>query len=157
MPQIKRVLVPVDFSEYSREALRYAAFMAETLGASLTALHMHWDPPSYVGVEVLMTPIPNRDQTLQEFARTGAEKQLEEMVTSLDVPWADKVERIIEAGDAAQGILRHAEGFDMIIMGTHGRSGLDHWLMGSVAEKVVRRAPCPVLTIRYQPPKEKKE
>lgn len=153
MVAIKKILVPVDFSESSRSALRYAMGLGTAMDANITVLHMNWIPAAYVGTEVMMTPVAAQGQTLQEYTQTRAEESLEQMVREVCREQAGRVKREVGVGDAARGIIERARDgkFDLVVMGTHGRSGLDHWLIGSVAEKVVRGAPCPVLTVRYQP------
>lgn len=149
MQQLKRILVPVDFSHGSRVAFEYAAFLARPFAAQLDVLHI-WEIPHYVGVE-LMLQVPNvGSQPLEHFVRSQAEKEMGTFMRSL-LPHDDLVVRPrIEPGDPYTTVLRLAtdDRYDMIVMGTHGRTGLSHLLLGSVAEKIVRRAPCAVVTVR---------
>jgi nucleotide-binding universal stress UspA family protein len=151
MTELRRILVPVDFSACSRAALDYASFLAQRLGATVDVVHV-WDAPPYLGPEVLLH-IPGETRlTLAQFAGARAQRDLEHFLASVEHPGV--VKGRVETGDPCDTILRlAAEGYDLIVMGTHGRSGLAHVLLGSVAEKVVRRAPCPVLTIREPGPK----
>lgn len=151
--QIDRILVPVDFSEDSRNALRYALGLAERLGASLTVLHMNFVPAQTVGLEVVMTRIPDGGRSLREYTEDLSRQHLDEMVSALSRESSVPMEQWVRTGDPAQGILEAAKDFDLVVMGTHGRTGIDHWLIGSVAEKVVRKSTTPVLTIRYRRPK----
>ena len=147
MARITRILVPTDFSETSDAALRYARTLADTFGASLHLLHAFEDPyaAGALAPEVYGTvPQELRDSAL-ELANTNLEERL---------PAADR-ERYrgattVVTGAPAAAIVKYAtdHGVDLIVMGTHGRSGVAHLLLGSVAEKVVRTAPCPVLSVR---------
>jgi nucleotide-binding universal stress UspA family protein len=148
LPAVKRVLVPVDFSPSSRAALEYAAFLAEAFVATVVVLHV-WEPPGYVGPDTLaLLPVaagqPGWEQTRGEVMR--------EVDAFLGKPSArpKKLEVRVEAGEPSDAILSAAAngGADLIVMGTHGRTGLSRLLLGSVAEAVLRRSGCPVLTIR---------
>ncbi|HJZ87263.1 MAG TPA: universal stress protein [Polyangia bacterium] len=149
MPDLNKILVPVDFSACSRAALDYAAFLGGRFTASIDVLHV-WQPPHVVGgAEMLVYAEGQPQRTLAEFARTHAGKEMEEFLATIENRGL-KVRGRLETGDPYVTILRVAadEKYDLIVMGTHGRTGLQHLLMGSVAEKVVRRSSCPVLTIR---------
>jgi len=137
----KNILVPVDFSETSKNALDYAQNVAKALGASVHVLHVILDPHSQAwSVEV---PEMNLSR-LTESWQTQAQKRLDEL--TVDAPG----ERVVTTGHAFSEIIRYAEshGIDLIVMGTRGLGAVEHMLLGSVAEKVVRKAPCPVLTVR---------
>lgn len=142
MIQLKRILVPVDFSPCSEKALRYAVALAGPFDADLDLLHVVEGPvvygPSFV---------PPEDWLVQ--SRVAAREELEKLpgdAANKDMT----VHRTVRTGTPFLEIIYHAKenSVDLIIMGTHGRSGLAHLLMGSVAERVVRKAPCPVLTVR---------
>jgi universal stress protein A len=146
MPQIRKILVPVDFSACSRAALDWAAQLAAKFEATIDVLHT-WDTPPYVGPEVIIHVAGETQQTLAQLGRQHAEKEMQHFLKSVEQPGV--VRGRIEIGDPVDTIVRLAgEGYDLIVMGTHGRGGITHILLGSVAEKVVRRAPCPVMTIR---------
>jgi nucleotide-binding universal stress UspA family protein len=140
---IQHVLVPVDFSPYAEHALEYAVALAKTLHARLTLLHV-------------IEPLPlSRDATiafphayLQELEST-AQHQLEQVLARAQEAGLHATTAIVH-GVPFQGIVDAAreQQADLIVMGTHGRTGLRHVLVGSVAEKVVRLAPCPVLVTR---------
>ena len=144
---ITKILVPIDFSPHAERAFGYAAALARRLGAELTLVHVVEDPFA-TGAWGGETYIPNVGELLQELI-ASAERQL--------TPWKEKpaahgltVKSAVITGRPAHSIIEHAakEGCDLIVMGTHGRAGLSHAVMGSVAERVLRKAPCPVLTVR---------
>lgn len=145
MKPFAKLLVPVDFSPSSSEAMRVAADLSRRYEASLTLLHVY-QPVAYPFPEgfVLYTP----DQLTGILAELR--QLLDESVQFARREGAPRVEGRLEQGVVASEIIHAAEreGFDLVVMGTHGRTGLQHALLGSVAEKVVRRAPCPVLTVR---------
>jgi len=153
MKNVKSILVPVDFSEASRAALAYAAELAARFGAKLELLHV-WDVPPYIPPEA-MVGIPGSDaRSLGQLARDHAREEMARLIADSGgtLPIA---ETLLESGDPARVIVDLAErrGSDLIVIGTHGRTGFSHLLLGSVAEKVVRRATRPVLTVRgAQPP-----
>lgn len=149
MPTLKRILVPVDFSPCSRAALEYAAFLSEQVGASIEVLHI-WALPRYIGPDVALQAFGERWSTLAEYARASAAKEMEEFLTPLQRQGSISIKGKIESGEPYSRILSLTKDhkFDLIVMGTHGRTGLGHVFLGSVAERVVRRSPCPVLTIR---------
>jgi len=142
MISLKRILVPTDFSDYSKQAIAYACELARRFAAELQLLHVATPPAlpmPYVGTV--------SDQTFHP--EETAKKALEE----LDDPEFDQVsriDRVVRVGTPFVEIVRYAKenDIDLIVMGTHGRTGLVHALIGSVAERVVRKAPCPVLTVR---------
>jgi len=139
MLPINTILHPTDFSAHSDYALGLACALARDYGAHLIALHV-LSTPTVVYAEGVVPPNP-------EELRAAAREQLNQ----LEAPHADvRVERRLEEGDVITAILDVAEEIqaDLIVMGTHGRTGLGRLLMGSVAEQVVRRAPCPVLTVK---------
>lgn len=137
-------LVPIDFSEYSLHALEYAVELAGILHARLTLLHVIQSLPvggTDMGVTLPYAYIENLEEDLRRSLesyreRITAEGLLSEVAIVHGVPFQE----IIETAKARQ--------VDLIIMGTHGRTGIRHVLLGSVAEKVVRLAPCPVLVTR---------
>ncbi len=146
MVAIKRILVPIDFSSSSRQALDHAVQLAQALGASVEVLHVHEASP-YVGPDTLaFLPVDLTDDRWEEM-RGELTWELAHFVGTdrargLDVT----VERGVP-GDVIAQVAR-AHGADLIIMGTHGRTGLSRLVVGSVAETVMRRAPCPVMTVR---------
>jgi nucleotide-binding universal stress UspA family protein len=101
-------------------------------------------------VAELTVSVPEGRTTLAQFVRTRAGKELEQLLSDIQRRSTIEVTGRLDMGDPCEAILKTAAAghHDMIVMGTHGRTGLSHLFLGSVAERVVRRAPCPVLTIR---------
>jgi nucleotide-binding universal stress UspA family protein len=139
----QHILVPMDFSESSNQALDYAITFASKLQARLTVLHV---------VEVF--PLGSADMT------TVPEAYIEDLKMEADRTMQSYLARITAAGLTGDIVVKHGPVFqeimevaktqhvDLIIMGTHGRTGLSHLFLGSVAERLVRFAPCPVLVVR---------
>lgn len=140
--EFKRLLVPVDFSDCSLDALEYAVFVAQRTKASLTLLHV-MEPVSY-GLDFTF-PHPEK-RVLQ---REAIASRLDGLVSSLASAQVT-ADHLLRGGLPHDSILEAARtgSADMIVMGTHGRRGLSHALFGSVAESVLRQAHCPVLTVR---------
>lgn len=144
MAAIHKILVPTDFSECSRAALDLACELGEALGARLTVMHAS-APQAYPLPEGGILPTP---EWAAEHVATETHALHQELAHAKErIPAADSV--IVE-GDAFAAIEQAAKetGADLIVMGTHGRRGVRHALLGSVAEKLVQRGPCPVLTVR---------
>jgi nucleotide-binding universal stress UspA family protein len=143
MLPIHTILHPTDFSEQSAHALRLACALARDYGARLVLLH------------VAPLPVPALGEGLPMIDPETYLAPLRQRLSELMVPYNEiAVERIFGAGDPAAEISRialqtHA---DLIVMGTHGRSGLERLLMGSVTEGVMRQANCPVLTLKLPVP-----
>ncbi len=145
--RIQSILVATDFSECSAAAETYAAELAGTLGAKLRVVHI-FNPLVYVMPETIMLTHPDWvDET-----RRSLEASLKNTVTRLQaLPGAPKaIDSKVVNGVPHQALCEEAtrDGHDLLIIGTHGRSGLAHMFIGSVAERVVRHAPIPVLTVR---------
>lgn len=142
---VNRVLVPFDFSRHATEALRYAREIATTYGASLDLVHV---------VEQVLHPEfyeaagMNVSAALPEIERR-ARKELARLIEETPGPEVESEIHVIE-GRAARDVVEFARGrdSDLIVIATHGLTGIRHLLLGSVAEKVVRTAPCPVLTVK---------
>jgi len=137
MLPIHTILHPTDFSEHSEHALQFASGLAKDYGAQLILVHVIVPPPVIYGEGLLTTDV---------FVDREAQERLHQW------PVPDErvhVTRQCVEGDPATEIVRVAResAADLIIMGTHGRTGLSRLLMGSVAEQVVRQAPCPLLTV----------
>ena len=144
---IKRILVPIDFSKDSLDALTYATEFAAPFGAELALLHVV--EPIYYATPTDMYTANVNTATLIEEQRRAAEQQLARIVAGLEKK-GRRVRAAVKTGAASKVIGDSAkkDRADLIIMATHGRTGLAHMFMGSVAEKVVRSAACPVLTVR---------
>lgn len=145
----KNILVPHDFSAGADRALVVAGDLALTFGARVVLLHVTPLPPGMLPTTLIQPGDSPSQITVAEYTTRAAAVQLEKCANSLrerDVP----VEIVALLGGVAETILEEAKRreSDVIVMGTHGRRGLAHLLIGSVAEKVVRQAPVPVLTVR---------
>lgn len=147
MIQLRRILFPTDFSELSLHGLQYARAFADSFKAELHVLHVVDEAYQY-----WMAMGPNSlpiGPTPDEIAK-GAKEELDKFVGKNLAGFTAPMKSLILVGRPFLEIIRYAreKEIDLIVIGTHGRSGLRHVLLGSVAEKVVRKAPCPVLTIR---------
>jgi nucleotide-binding universal stress UspA family protein len=142
--EFRRILCPVDFSDASAGALRAAALLAQRSGGSLTLLHVDVVPGSAIPEALLETP-----PALATDLGAPADRPLLEWKARAEGLGVPQVEARRSVGRPAQEILAlvRRDGFDLIVLGTHGRTGVGHLILGSVAEEVVRRAPCPVLTL----------
>jgi len=145
---LKRILCPIDFSDLSLNALRFGVEMASKFQADLHLLHVFegYDAIS-LNPELAMSPLPEWLPKLRELCR---EKLTELPNAELAARCPSAIVRANREGSAVHEILDYAthHSIDLIVLATHGRTGLKHLLMGSVAENVVRSATCPVLTIR---------
>jgi universal stress protein A len=143
--EMRHLLVPTDFSEGSKQALEYALGLARTCGTKLTLLHVV-ELPSYVTDG--HTPV-HLFTALRDDMQGSAQRELARLLPE-DSGTPIEIVRQVVVGVPHQKILETAaaEQVDWIVMATHGRTGLSHMVMGSVAERVVRTAPCPVLTLR---------
>jgi nucleotide-binding universal stress UspA family protein len=144
MLEIKKILFPVDFTENSKKVLPHVKYLAEKLGARIYLIHVVRGPEEFTGFEMGTAWFSTFEAELVE----GAEKAMERLVDE-DMTGVKDVERYVAVGEVAEEIISYAEkiGADMIVMGTHGRKGLEKILFGSVARGVVQGASCPVLTI----------
>lgn len=146
MTAIARILVPVDFSPHSDHALNYAITLGKRFGSCVELLHVVEDPfaSGGWGAEGYLSDLDG----LRERALEDARRRIEACRTALGAD-ATPVVTTVRMGHVAQTIVEYAKNVDagMIVMGTHGRTGLAHFIIGSVAERVVRLAPCPVLTV----------
>src|SRR5262249_9594727 len=135
------------FSKYSQVALTYAVALAEKFGAELHLLHVVQDLAVFIPDAVAVAP--PIAPPLEQF--TAAAREALERVVRENGLEQRTVHREIREGTPFYEIIRFAreQDIDLIVMGTHGHSGLAHMLLGSVTEKVVRKAPCPVLTVRH--------
>ena len=144
---IKHVLVATDFSEPSDAALSYGREVARTFAATLHVLHVTDNLTLQYGLEGYSTLLPE----MQEDVEAAARKHLEELITEQDRLALHAKPVVITAVAKAAAIVHYARdhAIDLIVMGTHGREAISHLLMGSIAERVVRTAPCPVLTVHH--------
>jgi universal stress protein A len=144
-PDISKVLVPIDFSDYSKSALKYAVNFVKLFKASLILVYVVEPviyPPDFSMGQIA---IPSVDLDMDKRAIEELNKLAEQ-----EIPSEIKVKSIVKTGKPFIEIIETAseEDIDLIIIATHGHTGVEHILFGSTAEKVVRKAPCPVLTLR---------
>ena len=141
---LKKILVPIDFSVCSKKALQYALPLAKEHQAALTLLHViapaYQMGGEYAGIDYA---------ALQAGIKTGCERELAELAAS-EVPDEVPATTVVQVGAPSHEIVAAARklGADLIVIATHGRTGLKHVFLGSVVEHVVQRAPCPVLVVR---------
>ena len=151
MSGLAKVLVPVDFSASSGVALAHAVALADRFGASIHVLHC-WEVPAYLRPDLTVWS-GEVSATLADHAQKEAEKGMELFLADAKLTGRKGLTAQVACGAPYATILAAAEEgrYDLIAMGTHGRTGLSHLLLGSVAEKVVRHARCAVLTVRAKP------
>jgi nucleotide-binding universal stress UspA family protein len=142
MKPFQRILVPVDFSRASDAALELALTVAGSTAGTLTLLHVYGIPAHAFPEGFALAP-----EVLTRIA-SGAQEGVERLKAA-HAGRGVAIEALSSSGSPSDEILARARDhkFDLIVMGTHGRTGLKHVLLGSVAERVVRQAPCPVLTV----------
>lgn len=143
---IKKICVATDFSEEGKHAESYGLALAEQFGSQLHILHVLND----YDATIVHPDYPATNESAEQYCQrleAGAKQALEAVAT--DKPKLDVV-RTVRFGTAYHEICRYAQEnhVDLLVVGTHGRTGLKHLLLGSVAERVVRGSPCPVLTVR---------
>ena len=142
---IKKVLVPIDFSDYSKSALKYAVNFSKMFNAEMILVYVVEPviyPPDFSMGQIAM---PSVNTEWDERAKDELEKLAKNEIFGIK-----NVKTLIKTGKPFVEIIEtaKAEDADLIIIATHGHSGVEHILFGSTAEKVVRKAPCPVLTLR---------
>jgi nucleotide-binding universal stress UspA family protein len=145
MVVLKNILVATDFSDPSAVALAYGRDLARSYGAKLHVLHVVEDVMMRYSPEVVVA-----SPVLQKDLEAAARRDLEALITDDDRRTLAIIPIVQTSRSAAGGIVEYAreQAIDLIVAGTHGRSAMKQFLMGSVAERVVRTAPCPVLTVR---------
>ena len=145
MIQLKNILIPTDFSDHSAKAAAYAFALASKFGSKVHLLHVQEMVQSPAPDFVMGLAIPSHVRESKEAALAGMTKFLE----ASDWKSHDVICEAVEGVPFVE-IIRYSKNhdIDLIVLGTHGRSGLMHVLLGSVAERVVRKAPCPVMTVR---------
>jgi universal stress protein A len=144
--QYRSILAPTDFSTHAGVALRHACSLAHRLGAELHLLHVL---PDFVPASPDPMLAPNLPP---EYFNRAEAKAREALSTLLEPDWGRpaSVKLAVHWGSAVDGIVGYASdhAVDLVVIATHGRTGLRHVLLGSVAERIIREAPCPVLTVR---------
>ena len=141
---IRRILVPLDFSEHAESILTWAGHLAEEHGSRVLLLHVYHLPVEFQQLEGAYLP-----PDFWANVKSEAEQQLDTHAAPLRASGL-AVETYVREGYPATVIVEEAQslGSDLIVIGTHGHSGLKHLLLGSIAERVVQKAPCPVLTVK---------
>ncbi len=143
--EFRKILCPIDFSDASRAALRAAVALTQKLGSELTLFHVYHpsgvtlpDGGVALGGPIEMAALASKiDESMKGWQAEARSLGVEAATDTAIGTTHAEIERAAEEGD-----------YDLIVMGTHGRTGLAHVLLGSTAEKVIQRAPCPVLTVR---------
>ena len=145
MKNFEKILIAIDFSENSEYAFEYALTLATQFQAELTILHVINEPVDLRGFYVPHISFEQLEKEIEE----GAEKMMEKFCQTRMGDFSNYKTAIV-TGIPYEEIIKKAEdtGSSLIVLGTHGRTGLDHLIFGSTAERVVRSASCPVLTIR---------
>ena len=143
---IRRILFPTDFSEYAEHAWSYALTFAQEFGAEVHLLHVVASPPRLAEAYAV-----NFDPEKMVKALAGEANASMDRTVEAAKSWGLIFRREVRVGVDFREIIDYVakHGIDLIVMATHGRTGLAHALLGSVAEKVVRKSPCPVLTIKH--------
>jgi nucleotide-binding universal stress UspA family protein len=144
---LKKILVATDFGEASDAALSYGRDLARTYGATLHVVHIAENILARYAGDGTLALLPQLQNDVEDVAR----KRLAELVSDEDRTMLHAKPVVLTALGTAEAIVEYAKthNIDIIVMGTHGRRALAHLMMGSVAERVVRMAPCPVLTVRH--------
>jgi nucleotide-binding universal stress UspA family protein len=144
---VQRILVPVDFSENARAVLEWAAHLAEEHASRVVLLHVYHLPVEFQQLEGAYLP-----PDFWSNVKNEAEQQIGRYAADLRGRGIE-VEALVREGYPATVIIEEAEsqGADLVVIGTHGHTGLKHLLLGSIAERVVQKAPCPVLTVKTTP------
>jgi nucleotide-binding universal stress UspA family protein len=146
MVPVRRILFPTDFSEYADHAWSYALTFAQEFGAEVHLLHVVTPPPRLAEAYAVNFDPEKMVQALAGEANATMDRMVEAAAS-----WGLVFRREVRVGVDFREIIDYAakHDIDLIVMATHGRTGLAHALLGSVAERVVRKAPCPVLTVKH--------
>lgn len=154
--QVSHILCPTDFSAEAEHALRYAALLADAFDARITVLHV-WQLPDHIRPDLSVAieeGAAHRGESFAEYTEREARRRAETLLASLAPAIKLRTRCQIVPGNPAKVITEQAQALqcDLIVMGTHGWTAMKHFVLGSVAEKVVRHASCPVLTARATAP-----
>ena len=144
----KRILVPVEYSEHCKRALELAAELAPHMNASVEVIHA-WDHPSMVPQDVAMATPTGEHRSLFELMAENAEREMSAFLADARLPPGLSLTHRLENGEPCKAILAAIERDhpELVVVGTHGRAGFRHFLLGSIAEKLVRLSPVPVLCV----------
>ncbi|HXV35735.1 MAG TPA: universal stress protein [Myxococcota bacterium] len=142
--EIRTILIPIDFSESARSVIEWAAHLADEHKSKLVLFHAYHLPVEFQQFEGAYLPPDYWANVKAEAQQSLARYEAELRASGRDV------ESVVREGYAATAIVEQAAeiGADLIVIGTHGLSGIKHLLLGSIAERVVQKAPCPVLTVK---------
>jgi nucleotide-binding universal stress UspA family protein len=146
----RRILVPTDYSEYSRASVQVAVNLAKSVGASVDVVHV-LDRPVYSD-GVMVRRAGEEQRSLSDLILENAEREMNAFLAGLAVPEGVTLTHRMCSGEPAPKLVEEAKtgGYDLIVVGTHGRAGVLHLLVGSTAERLIRLSPVPVLVV---PPK----
>ncbi len=141
-----RILVPVDYSNHSRHALELALQLAGPGGVD--AVHV-WDRPAYVTGEVMVAHPDGSRRSLSDLIRDNAEREMTEFLAQVTVPPGKPLRHRLVSGEPVTALLACVEegNFDLLVVGTHGRTGVTRLLLGSVTEKLIKLSKVPVLSV----------
>ena len=148
MKTVRHILVPVDHDAPSREALRWALVLARRFDAELAIMHGQRADEAFTGDSTVILFVRERVADVSAIVERQREWSLHAVLTELEDIGAPQRGIFIDAADPAHAIVDAARGADLIVIGSHGRTGAARLLHGSVAEEVARRAPCPVMIVR---------
>jgi len=145
---IRRILIPIDYSEHSKAALAYGADLALGFGASLDIIHV-WDRPTYMTDAVMVQRPGEAHKPIGELIRENAQKDMNEYMAGITLPDGVAIQTRLLSGEPASALIGELKKgqHDLVVLSTHGRTGLAHLLLGSIAEKLVRLSPVPVMTV----------
>jgi nucleotide-binding universal stress UspA family protein len=148
--EIRKILVPVDFSKASQRALEQAGELAAKLGAEIDVVHIAVHPSTYAPLDEWLWGEERETHSVERSVRDAAQTELDEFLRRQPEDLRQRIHGRLEVGVPYETIVNLARkgDYDLIVMGTHGREGAKRVLMGSVAERVVRVVPCPVMTVR---------
>lgn len=143
-----RILVPVDYSPSSQSSADYALKLAAKVGAAVDIVHV-WDKPTYVSDAVMVRRPGEEQRSLADLIRENAESDMKEFLSGLTVPKGVTLGHRLCSGEPVSTLIAELKKGEhqLAVIGTHGRTGITHVLLGSVAERLVRLSPVPVLTV----------
>ena len=147
-----KILVPIDYSDHSLAVLEFAGTFARGLNAQLAVLYV-WETMPNFSPGLLVTT-PSGPRPLIDIVRDNAAREMKEFLSRSKVTDSAPLETHVDSGPTASKILEwiSKHHFDLVIVGTHGRGGIEHWVLGSVAERIVRLSPVPVITVPERRP-----
>jgi len=145
---VQSILVPVDYSSCSRAALSFALDLAQRYQASLDVVHV-WDRPAYMTDAVMMSTEPVHGKSLFRLIADNAQRDLDEFLHGVAVPAGTTLSGRLLDGEPAAALIQELKRgkHDLVVLGTHGRTGFSHLMLGSVSEKLARLSPVPVVTV----------